>query len=98
MESFFLPFFDFTSEYSPQKKPQLYSCYCDVRSSTNPLHEQTTKYLTDNNILHLQDMFNNTSRSCLTDKTLTGFDSDLLTGMIRIDLKKAFDTTNHVIY
>ena len=94
---FFFNFFNFTSEYSPQTKNQLCSCYCDVRSSTNPLHEQTTKYLTDNNVLYLQDMFNNTSRSCLTDKILTGFDSGLLTGMIHIDLKKAFDTINHVI-
>ena len=97
VELFFLPFVDFTSEYSPQRKNQLYSYYCDVRSSTNPFHEQTTKYLTDNNILYLQDMFNNTSRSCLTDKTLTGFDSGLLTGMICIDLQKSLDTINHVI-
>ena len=33
----------------------------------------------------------------LTDKILTGFDSGLLTGMILIDLQKAFHTINHGI-
>ena len=35
--------------------------------------------------------------SNLTNKILTGFDSDLLTGIILIDLQKAFDTINHDI-
>ena len=38
--------------------------------------------------------------SCLTflnDKILQGFDSGLYTGMILIDLQKAFDTINHNI-
>ena len=33
----------------------------------------------------------------LTDKILKEFDEDLLTGMIRIDLHKAFDTINHEV-
>ena len=33
--------------------------------------------------------------SFLTDKILKGFDEGLLTGMILIDLEKAFDTINH---
>ena len=33
----------------------------------------------------------------MTDKILTGFDSALLTGMILIDLQKAFDTIDHDI-
>ena len=33
----------------------------------------------------------------LTDKILKGFDEDLLTGMILIDLQKAFDTIDHEI-
>ena len=33
----------------------------------------------------------------LTDKILKGFDEGLLTGMILIDLQKAFDTINHQI-
>ena len=33
----------------------------------------------------------------MTDKILKGFDKGLLTGMILIDLQKAFDRTNHEI-
>ena len=33
----------------------------------------------------------------LTDKTLKLFDEGLLTGMILIDLQKAFDTINHKV-
>ena len=35
--------------------------------------------------------------SFLTDKVLKGFDKGLLTGMILIDLQKAFDTVDHEI-
>ena len=35
--------------------------------------------------------------SFLTDKVLKGFDKGLLTGMILINLQKAFDTTDHEI-
>ena len=35
--------------------------------------------------------------SCLTDKFLNRFDEGLLTGMILIDLQKAFDTIDHEI-
>ena len=33
----------------------------------------------------------------LTDKTLKGFDEGFLTGMILLDLQKAFDTIDHEI-
>ena len=33
--------------------------------------------------------------SYLNDKILTGFDNGLFTGMIQIDLQKAFDTIDH---
>ena len=65
--------------------------------------EQTMNYLTENNILYrYQSGFRknhsaDTSLSYLTDQILTGFDSDLLTRMILIDLQKAFDTINHGI-
>ena len=61
------------------------------------------EYLTDNKILYrYQSGFreNHSTDTCLsylTDKILTGFDSGLLTGMIFIDLKKAFDTINREI-
>ena len=35
--------------------------------------------------------------SFLTDKVLKGFEKSLLTGMILIDLQKAFDTKDHEI-
>ena len=60
-------------------------------------------YLTENNILyrHQPGFHKNhsadTSLAYLTDKILTGFDPGLLTGMILIDLQKAFDTINHDI-
>ena len=61
------------------------------------------EYLTDNKILYrYQSGFpkNHSTDTCLsypTDKILTGFDSGFLTGMILIDLQKAFDTINHNI-
>ena len=67
------------------------------------IHNQTMEYLMHNNILYkCKSCFRNnhstdTSLSYLTDKILTGFDSDLLTRMILIDLQKAFDTINHAI-
>ena len=67
------------------------------------IHNQTMEYLMDNNIIYkYQSGFRknhstDTSLSYLTDKILTGFDSGLLTGMILIDLQKAFDTINHDI-
>ena len=66
-------------------------------------HEQTTKFLSDNNIFckyqsgfrnnHSTDLF----LSFLNDKILKGFDNGVYTGMILIDLQKAFDTINHKI-
>ena len=61
------------------------------------------EYLADNNSLYkYQSSFRknhsiDTSLSYLTNKILTGFDAGLLTGMILIDLQKAFDIINHDI-
>ena len=41
--------------------------------------------------------FTNLCLSFLNDKILKGFDKGLFTGMILIDLQKAFDTINHEI-
>ena len=64
-------------------------------------HEQTTKFLNDNNIFykyqsgfrsnHSTDLF----LSFLNDKVLKDFDNGMYTGMIVIDLQKAFDKINH---
>ena len=62
------------------------------------IHEQTQKYLSDHNILNkYQSGFRtnhstDTYLSCLNDKILQGFDQGKITGMILIDLQKAFDT------
>ena len=62
------------------------------------IHEQTQKYLSDHNILYkYQSGFRtnhstDTYLSCLNDKILQGFDQGKITGMILIDLQKAFDT------
>ena len=67
------------------------------------IHDQTMNYLTENSILYRhqsgfrKNHSTDTSLAYLTDKILTGFDSGLLTGMILIDLQKAFDTINHDI-
>ena len=67
------------------------------------IHDQTMNRLTENNVLYrYQSGFRknhstDTFLAYLTNKILTGFDSGLLTGMILIDLQKAFDTINHNI-
>ena len=67
------------------------------------IHDQTETFLDENNILY---KFQSSFRSChSTDTCLSyihnritrGFDSGLLSGMILIDLQKAFDTINHSI-
>ena len=67
------------------------------------MHDQTMNYLTKNNVLYRyqpgfrKNHLTNTSLAHLTDKILTSFDSSLLTGMILIDLQKAFGIINHDI-
>ena len=67
------------------------------------IHDQTQKYLDDYNILYrYQSDFSKSysTDSCLSylnNKIATGFESGLYTGMILIDLQKAFDTINHDI-
>ena len=57
----------------------------------------------ENNILYrcqsgfLKNHSADTSLTYVMDKILTGFDSGLLTGMILIDLQKAFDAINYDI-
>ena len=65
--------------------------------------DQTNAFLSDEDILYnyqLDFRDNHSTNLCLsflTDKILKGFDEGLLTGMILIDLQKAFDTIDHEI-
>ena len=66
------------------------------------IHDQANILLLDEDILYkYQSGFrgNHSANLCLplTDKVLKVFDESLLTGMILIDLQKAFDTIDHEI-
>ncbi len=67
------------------------------------IHDQTHKFLTDRCILYLHQSgfrkFHSTDTclSYLNNLILTGTENGLLTGMILIDLQKAFDTIDHQI-
>ena len=67
------------------------------------VHEQAMEFLDKHNILYkFQSVFrkNHSTDFCLsylTDKIFKGFDSGLHTGVILIDLQKAFDTIDHNI-
>ena len=67
------------------------------------IHDQTRAFLDENNIFYrFQSRFRKhfTTELCfsyLNNKIATGFESSLHTGVIIIDLQKAFDTINHEI-
>ena len=67
------------------------------------IHDQTQVFLDENKILYTyQSGFRkhystDTCLSCLTDRVRNGFEKGSLTGMILIDLQKAFDTIDHKI-
>ena len=67
------------------------------------IHDQVQNYCNENNIFFsFQSGFRgkHSTDTCLTylhDKILKGFDEGLLTGMIAIDLPKAFDKIDHEI-
>ena len=67
------------------------------------IHNQTQEFLDKNNIFYkYQSGFRkhhstDTCLSYLTDKVKIGFEEGLLTGMVLIDLQKAFDTIHHSI-
>ena len=68
------------------------------------IHDQTSTFLNSRNLLYnYQSGFrkNHSTDYCLSflnDKILKGFDQGLMTGMILIDLQKAFDSIDHDIY
>ena len=65
--------------------------------------EQTQSFLKEHNLIYeLQSGFRdqhstNFCLSYLSNKIFSGFDSGLMTGMVLIDLQKAFDTIDHDI-
>ena len=67
------------------------------------IHGQTQAYLDENKILYRfqstfrKHFFTDSCLSYLNNKITPGFESGLHTGMILIDLQKAFDTINHEI-
>ena len=67
------------------------------------VHDQTQAYLDENKILYRfqsgfrKDFSTGSCLSYLNNKIATGFESGLHTGMILIDLQKAFETINHEI-
>ena len=67
------------------------------------IHDQTSTFLNSRNLLYnYQSGFrkNHSTDYCLSflnDKILKGFDQGLITGMILIDLQKAFDTIHNDI-
>ena len=67
------------------------------------IYDQTMEFLSNNKILYkFQSGFrkNHSTDFCLsylTDNISSGFEKGLMTGMILIDLQKAFDTINHEI-
>ena len=67
------------------------------------IHDETQVFLDENKILFTyQSGFHKhysteTCLSYLTDKLRNGFEKGSLTGMILIDLQKAFDTIDHKI-
>ena len=67
------------------------------------IHEQTSSFLSNNEISYnclSGFQKNHSTDSCLTflhDKILKGFDKGLMTGMILIDLQRAFDMIDHDI-
>ena len=67
------------------------------------IHNQTQEFLDKNNILYKyksgfrKHHSTDTCLSYLTDKVKIGFEEGLLTGMVLIDLQKAFDTIDHSI-
>ena len=67
------------------------------------IYDQTQNFLDKNEVIYkYQSGFrsNHSTNSCLSylsNKVLTSFDQGMLTGMILIDLQKAFDTIDHEI-
>ena len=78
-------------------------CHWFLKIIEKVVHDQTNEFPTENKILcnyqsgFRADHSTNLCLSSLTDKILKDFDEGLLTGMILIDLQKAFDTINHEI-
>ena len=86
------------SNYRPISLPPLITSIIEKL-----IHEQTSSFLSNNLFLYnYQSGFrkNHSTESCLWflhDKILEGFDKGLITGMILVDFRKAFNTIDHNI-
>ena len=96
--------------YKKGKKADLFGGYRPIsllpiisKVIERTVHDQTNTFLSENNILYnfqsgfRQNHLTNLCFSHLTKKILKGFDEDLLTEMILIDLQKAFGTVNRKV-
>lgn len=62
------------------------------------MHNQTINYQMESKILYIyQSGFYKNHSTDTTDEVLIDFDSGLLTGMVLMDLQKAFDIINYEI-
>ena len=62
---------------------------------------QTQGYLNENNIYQYGFRAKHSTDTCLSlinDKILTDIDNGMFTGMVLIDIQKAFDTIDHEIF
>ena len=97
------PLFKKSSKTDPQNYRPISLLPILSKITERIIHDQTQEFLSKKKILYrFQSGFrkNYSTNTCLghlTDKITTGFEKVLFTGIILIDLQKAFDTINHQI-
>ena len=97
------PLFKKDSKTDPQKYRPIFTSLPVIKIIERIAHDQTEGILSNNRLLYrFQSGFrkNYSTNTCLghlTDKITTGFEKGLFTGMVLIDLQKAFDVINHQI-
>ena len=96
------PLFKRSSKTDPKNYPPILLLPLISKIIEKIIHDQTQNFLDKNVIYRYQSGFRKfySTDSCLSylnNKIATGFESGLFTGMILIDLQKAFDTINRDI-